>query len=107
MQVIPTTGTYIAAKLNWPDYQNEDLYRPYVSIAFGTYYIAEQLATFDGHVYAALAAYNGGPANAAQWLESSGGDPDLFLEAVDFAQTRDYIRYIYQQYAIYRALYGN
>lgn len=106
MQVIPSTGQYIAAKLQWPGYQNSDLYRPHVNVAFGVYYLYEQLQTFDGNVYAALAAYNGGPGNSAQWFRASNGDPDLFLQAITFDETRLYVRRIYEQYHTYRAIYG-
>jgi len=60
----------------------------------------------DGDLYAALAAYNGGPGNAMQWRQLSGEDPDLFLETVRFEETRNYIRNIYEIYVIYKRLYG-
>lgn len=105
-QVIPDTGAYIAGRLNWPDYENADLYRPYVGVAFGAYYLDEQLAIFDGNVSAALAAYNGGPGNAARWLEQAPNDHDRFLQVVSFAETRTYIERIYVGHAVYRFLYG-
>jgi soluble lytic murein transglycosylase len=69
--------------------------------------MASNLAYLDGDLYAALAAYNGGPGNAKAWRDLSGGDPDLFLEVVRFEETRNYIRNIYEIYVIYRRLYGN
>ncbi|HFQ92922.1 MAG TPA: lytic transglycosylase, partial [Anaerolineae bacterium] len=105
-QVIPDTGAYIAQRLNWPDYENEDLYKPYVGLNFGAYYLNQQLDAFDEQAYAALAAYNAGPGNAARWYETAGPDLDLFVETVDFAETRTYIERIFTGYAIYRALYG-
>ncbi len=106
MQIIPTTGTYIAQKLNWPDYQNSDIYRPYVNVTFGVYYLHEQLETFDGNVYAALAAYNAGPGASAEWYRISNGDPDLFVQAITYDETQTYVRRIYEHYAMYRAIYG-
>ncbi|MBI4770363.1 MAG: lytic transglycosylase domain-containing protein, partial [Chloroflexi bacterium] len=106
MQIIPATGEHIAAQLNWPGYSDDDLYRPVVSVQFGAYYLAEQLGAFDGDPYAALAAYNAGPGNAAAWKRLAPDDPDLFAEVVRYTETRNYIRYIYEVYAIYRGLYG-
>jgi soluble lytic murein transglycosylase len=106
MQVIPSTGEYIASSLRWPNYQNQHLYRPYVSVAFGSYYLAQQLGSFDNDVYAALSAYNGGPGNAARWWAASPRDPDHYLEVVTLAETRSYIQLIYLHYAAYRELYG-
>ncbi|UCG22810.1 MAG: tetratricopeptide repeat protein [Chloroflexota bacterium] len=105
-QVIPDTGAYIAERLGLVDYVNEDLYKPYVGVAFGAYYLDQQLDAFDGDVAAALSAYNAGPGNAARWYEQAGGDIDLYVQIVDFSETRQYIERIYAGQAIYRHLYG-
>ena len=106
-QVIPDTGAYIAERLNWPNYENDDLFKPYVGLNFGAYYLDQQLDAFDGTTHAALAAYNAGPGNAARWYEIAGADLDLFKETMDFAETRKYIDRIYLGQAVYRHLYGN
>lgn len=106
-QVIPDTAAYIANQLNWPNYQNTDLFKPYVSIAFGSYYLDEQLRRFNGDVYAGLSAYNAGPGRAMQWRELAGSDPDLFMSTITIESTRLYIQLIYRNYSIYRALYGS
>ncbi len=93
--------------MGWPiNYDPEQLYRPNVSVAFGAYYLASNRSSLNGDLYAALSAYNGGLGNALDWQKLSQGDPDLFLESVRFQETRDYIRSIYEIYAIYRRLYG-
>jgi len=106
MQIIPDTGQWIALQLGWRDYQNNDVYRPYVNVAFGTYYLRYVMDSLDGLPYAALAGYNGGPGNAAQWLSISGPDLDLFVQTISLDETRTYVRRIYEQYDVYRALYG-
>ncbi|MCY3778945.1 MAG: transglycosylase SLT domain-containing protein [Chloroflexi bacterium] len=106
MQVIPSTAQYIAEQLNWQDYQHSDLFRPYAGIAFGAYYIDEQLELFDQNPVAALAAYNAGPGRAYDWNALSGGDPDLFMTTMTIDSTRHYVQFIYRNYNIYRALYG-
>ncbi len=106
-QVIPDTGAYIARQLAWPDYENEDLYKPYVGLNFGAYYLQEQLSLFDGFVAAALSAYNAGPGNALRWYNLTGDDHDLYVETVDFSETRLYIERIYSGFQFYRYLYGD
>lgn len=106
MQIVPATGREIAANLGWPpDYSDEDLYRPLVSITLGADYLATWRDRLGGDMVAALAAYNGGPGNAMAWQSLANGDPDLFLEIVRFEETRDYIRGVYENFNIYRRLY--
>ena len=106
MQIIPSTGASIAASAGWPEnYTTEDLYRPKVSVTFGADYLSDQRDYFDGDLYVALAAYNGGPGNAAIWKNLAGDDPDLFLEVIRFSETRAYIRGVYEIFSIYRNLY--
>jgi soluble lytic murein transglycosylase len=106
MQIIPSTGDSIAAHLGWPpNFTEDDLYRPFVNITLGTEYLSQQRDFFDGDLYAALAAYNGGPGNAQVWKELASNDPDLFLEVIRFDETRRYIRSIYEIYNIYFTLY--
>jgi soluble lytic murein transglycosylase len=107
LQIIPGTGEEIATLTGWPpDFVAEDLYRPLVSIRLGADYLAIQRNAFDGDMYAALAAYNGGPGNASYWLGLANGDQDLFLEVVTFAETRNHIRSIYELFTIYSNLYA-
>ncbi len=106
MQIIPSTGREIAEKAGWPsNYTADDLYRPKVSITYGASYLSFQRNHFDGNLYAALAAYNGGPGNASTWLEAAGDDYDLFLESIRFEETRNYIKSIAEIFSIYRRLY--
>lgn len=106
MQVIPGTAQYIADQLAWPEYQHTALFRPYAGIAFGAYYLDEQLARFERNTVVALAAYNAGPGRAIDWQALSGGDPDLFMTTITIDSTRHYVQFIYRNYNIYRRLYG-
>ena len=106
MQVIPPTAQYIADQLAWPEYQHTALFRPYAGVAFGAYYLDEQLERFERNAVVALAAYNAGPGRAYDWNALSGGDPDLFMTTITIDSTRHYVRFIYRNYNIYRQLYG-
>jgi len=107
MQIIQPTGAQIASELNWPpNYSEEDLYRPNVSVRFGTYYLDKNRDLLGGSLYGTLAAYNAGPGNALVWKGLAGDDPDLLLEIIRFQETRDYIRFIYEIYSTYRSLYS-
>ncbi len=106
MQIMPATGEEIVSQLNWPlAYRTADLNRPIVNVRLGVRYLARQRDYFNGDLYAALAAYNGGWGNAIEWKKIAGADPDLFLESVRFAETRNYIMNIAEFMHIYRRLY--
>lgn len=106
MQIIPSTGAERADKEGWPpDYSDEDLYRPLVSVKLGSAYLSFLRSYYEGDMYAALAAYNAGPGNSSIWLEQAQGDPDLFLEIIRFSETQTYIKTISEVFAIYRRLY--
>jgi soluble lytic murein transglycosylase len=104
-QVMPATGEGIARNLGMDDFVLDDLYRPFVSIEFGAYYLAVQMNRFDNHILMALAAYNGGPGNTLRWIEAGGDDLDLFVEVITATQSRIYLQRVYEQYITYETLY--
>jgi soluble lytic murein transglycosylase len=103
-QIIPPTGEWIAGRLGWGGFNEDDLYLPYVNIRFGAYYLSIQLATFDEETIPALAAYNAGPGHIHRWIEDA-NDLDLFVETMPFVEPRRYVRNVYENYAHYRRLY--
>jgi soluble lytic murein transglycosylase-like protein len=106
-QVIPSTGEGIAAQLDDGDFSVQDLYLPYVSVRYGVYYLTSNAPTFDRRLLPTLAAYNGGPGNAARWLAGSALiDPDLYVERIDLPETQDYLIRVYQNYGFYRYVYA-
>jgi soluble lytic murein transglycosylase len=105
-QVIEPTGEAIAEDLGYSEFELEDLYQPSLSLQFGAHYLREQLDAFDGNVYHALAAYNGGPGNAQRWADEADGDADRFYEEIDFSESRLYVELVGENLARYRQLYG-
>jgi len=107
MQVLPATGQDIVSRLGWPpNYTQSDLLRPDVNLNLGQDYLADQRDSLGGDLYAALAAYNGGPGNAATWQALANGDPDLFVEVIRYDETRQYLMGIYEVFSIYSRLYA-
>jgi soluble lytic murein transglycosylase len=104
-QVVPTTGDAIATQLGVTGFTASDLFRPKVSLRFGASYLATQLTSFDGDAYHALAAYNGGPGAASDAIDIAGSDPDLFVESLEFDETKSYVKLVMENYARYRQLY--
>jgi soluble lytic murein transglycosylase len=105
MQVMPGTAAGIARQLAWPGYEDRQAYWPYVNVAFGSFYVRQWLSHFDGSVFAALAAYNAGPGNAAAWWGETSTDDDLFAGLININETRVYVQAVWQNYEFYRRLY--
>jgi soluble lytic murein transglycosylase len=105
MQVMPATGEYVAQNIDFSSFDADQLWLPYVSVKFGAWYLDQQLGLFNDHQFAALAAYNAGPANVLEWMKAS-DDLDIFVESIPFWESRTYIRRIYENLAAYRRLYG-
>jgi soluble lytic murein transglycosylase len=104
-QVMPATGRQLARHLGMDNYSEDDLYRPYVSVELGAYWLATQLQIFDDQIPVALAAYNGGPGNAQRWLDAVAGDLDLFVETITAEESRRFLWRVYEGYVIYETLY--
>lgn len=92
MQLLPGTGALTAKRLGIPWLGGESLYEPTTNIRLGTAYLRQMLDRFSGLPYLAIAAYNAGPAPVERWRLARGGlDPDFFIEAIPYKETREYV----------------
>jgi soluble lytic murein transglycosylase len=106
-QVIPSTANDILGRLKFPEnFVQDDLYRPLVSLRYGAYYVDFTRRFLGGNLAATLAGYNAGPGAARAWLTQSGDDLDMFYETITSGQAKDYVRYTYENFNVYRMLYG-
>jgi soluble lytic murein transglycosylase len=105
MQVMPGTAESIAGQLEWPNFEPQQAYWPYVNVAFGAYYVQQWLRNFDGSVFTALAAYNGGPGNASAWHKWAPQDDDLLAALININETRTYVQAVWLNYEAYARLY--
>jgi tetratricopeptide (TPR) repeat protein len=104
MQIMPATGKTIARELQVP-YAVDSLFKPAVSIKFGAYYLSQLLDQFNENEVLALASYNAGPTNAMGWyLRNREKDIDLFVEDIDFSETRNYVKKVLGNYWFYLKL---
>jgi len=105
-QFIDSTAEWVADQVGLPDFEVSDMYRPVVAVEFGGWYLEWILEYEDGEVFRALAHYNAGPGNVARWRrDGEVTDIDLFVEEVEYAETRAFITLNYQHYWVYRAAY--
>lgn len=105
-QIIPSTATDIARKLSLPEFTQDDLFRPAVSIPMGAYYLAYVGTTTEADPAAILAGYYAGPGNAQAWQSIANGDPDLFVEVIRLPDAKGYVETTFEYFETYRRLYG-
>jgi soluble lytic murein transglycosylase len=104
MQIMPATGKTIARELKEP-FSPDSLFSPAVNIRFGAYYLSQLLDQFNENEVLALASYNAGPTNAMGWyLRNKDKDFDLFVEDIDFSETRNYVKKVLGNYWFYLKL---
>lgn len=87
-QIMPDTASDLGIN---PEYYES----PYLQVTGGARYLAAQLATFDGNIINALAAYNAGPGRVFEY----GGVPP-------FKETQHYVSVIPERYNLYLARIG-
>ncbi|MEO5817935.1 MAG: transglycosylase SLT domain-containing protein [Gemmatimonadaceae bacterium] len=106
MQLMPSVGASIAASRKYPLWNAALLFDPDVSLELGTAHLASSLRR-NTPPERALAAYNAGASRVTRWLARPGTeDAELFTEWIPFTETRDYVRVVLRNAAVYRALYG-
>jgi soluble lytic murein transglycosylase len=108
LQFIITTAGEVGRAIGLVKVSPEDLYDPRVVIQLGAKYIADLLAQFERDGYKAAAAYNAGPNQARLWarMAPAPGD-DMFLSAINFDETKDYVRKVLNSYERYGEIYEN
>ena len=104
MQVMPGTGKWVADRINLKQYNSEN---PNDNILLGTWFLDYTHRQYDNNSMLAVASYNAGPTNVSKWLKTLGkSDPDEFVEAIPFGETKGYVRQVFGNYWNYLRLYN-
>lgn len=107
VQLVYDTAIKYKDKAGHPRLQPDDLYSPSTNLAIGSIYIAELKDEFGGMYEAIAASYNAGEDNAARWLgRSKPKEPGVFASEVGFAETKNYVFKVMNNYRVYRELYN-
>jgi soluble lytic murein transglycosylase len=113
MQMIPPTAVEVAQKLKLKINIPEDLFRPEVNIRMGTFYFAELMNSFQGHIPLSLASYNAGPTRIRLWLNSRPETKDLaksrstqfrdeiWIDELPWSETSFYVKAILRNMILY------
>ena len=108
MQLIPPTAKQVARSLGQGTPSKENLMDPIVNVRLGIEYLNHLLVSFNHNMVYALAAYNAGPTKVRQWVAlRSNMHPLEFIESIPYTETRNYVKKILRNYAIYLSLYDD
>ena len=107
MQVMPSTGQYVARKIGLTDFVHGMLADLRTNITLGANYMSMVLANADGSQTLASAAYNAGPGRARSWRASLAGPVEgaVFAETIPFPETRTYVKNVMANATTYAALF--
>ncbi|HEY4320643.1 MAG TPA: transglycosylase SLT domain-containing protein [Gemmatimonadales bacterium] len=119
MQVEPTVGRDLARILGFPDFDPALLWIGPVNLVLGIHHFAAALTHYP-EVERSVAAYNAGNARVDHWsatplngrtvagdqVRAPVADIDLFVERIPFVETREYVRAIVRNHAVYQMIYG-
>lgn len=112
MQLLPSTAKGVAARLGLGYNRNKLVLDPGYNVTLGRRYLEEMIQRFGGTYLLALTSYNAGPHRTDKWLKSN-GDPRrastdfvLWVEAIPFAETRNYAMRVLEGLTVYRNLLG-
>ncbi|MDD4801554.1 MAG: lytic transglycosylase domain-containing protein [Syntrophomonas sp.] len=106
MQIMPDTAQWIAGQIKVQGFKNDDLHKPEVNIRFGCWYLRNLSDEFKGNLPLMVASYNAGRGKVKQWIHEGqwDGNPDN-LGSIPFAETRQYVKNVMQNYEAYKAIY--
>lgn len=113
MQIMPYTAARLvqlsgAAIEPEAQFAPDHLLQPETAIELGTLYLSRLNRIFSGEIPLVAAAYNAGPHRVQGWLKSFGDlNIDEFIEHIPFLETREYVKKVSRNYAIYKGLYGS
>ena len=83
-----------------------DLFDPDVNIDLGGWYLGALSQRFGGQLPLVAAAYNAGPPSVVGWFKGrSTVDTDVFVEAIPFRETREYVKRIVELHTIYQLVH--
>jgi soluble lytic murein transglycosylase len=107
MQLMEGTADAMCRKMNVTSPGGEGLKNCGFNIPIGSFYLRQLLKKHGGRLAYVLAEYNAGPRGLAKWKAAAGDVPDdYFIENIDYAETRGYVKKVLRNYFMYKKLYS-
>jgi len=102
MQLMPATAEWMAERMGKTDFQPEDVWKPEINIAIGSFYLNWLVNYYNGNIDLALAAYNAGLGNVNRWLDDPAFSADgQNLDEIPFPETYNYLNRVRLNQQVY------
>ena len=98
MQIMPTTGKWIASELDKGLFLSDDLFDAETNVEFGCFYLNYLFGKFSD-LKAVICAYNAGETVVRDWLDKEGF---LMEQKIEFSETKIYLQRVLEFYEIYK-----
>ncbi len=107
MQIMPSTGEWIAGKLQVEDFHIDLLQDPSVNIRFGCWYLRFLMDRYNQDRQLAIAAYNAGHGTVDKWMDDPKVSAAGRLVNIPYPETKTYVEKVQRAYEKYETLYKN
>lgn len=106
MQVMPGTAKTFAKKFQSSYKHRSDLLDPAINIQMGSRYLQMRFEELEQNPVYASAAYNAGKSRVEQWKQYGRYPTEIWIEAIPYTETRDYIKRVMTYRQIYALKLG-
>lgn len=108
MQIIPSTGEWIATKLGHTDFTPDQLFDVDTNLNYGCWYLNYLDNRYEFDLTKATAAYHTGPGNLDKWLQDESNSADgKVLHTIPSNATDTYVKRVKLAYEQYKERYAN
>jgi soluble lytic murein transglycosylase len=113
MQLMPSTakttnGMLVKDGGSGVDFKEAELFEPETNIRLGVAHFSTLVGKYGGNLVRSIAAYNAGATPVDKWIERFGSlDDDEFVEMIPYLETKNYVKKVLRNVALYWRIYGN
>ncbi len=108
LQILPSTAQILANQEKYGKIFVRNLKKPLTNVRFAIKFISFLYKSFDGNLPLVAGGYNAGPGKIRRWIKRNPNQElDEFIEDIPIFQTRNYVKKVMRNYAVYHYLYKN
>lgn len=112
MQLMPGTARMVARQHKQRYSKRKLTADPSYNVMLGSAHLHDLLRDFNGSFIMTAAGYNAGPGNVRKWVKAFGDprhasvDPLIWVESITYNETRNYVKSVLKNAAVYRTRLG-